>query len=124
MQVRRAEVEFPLLSKDQAESEFGLGTIELTEFPRRRLVTVDLEPTDAQPAVVLSGFEVAFDPSGDGRPLGNLQVEANLSGEPEAVMVDGEPRLRVTVEVIFGLRDWSEDWDDAHEGIVYVSVIA
>lgn len=31
---------------------------------------------------------------------------------------------RVNVDAVFGLRDWSGDWDDRYEGEILVTVIA
>ena len=118
MQVIASEIEFALVAAD--EGGFGLPA---SGFPRSQSTDVDLDPTDATPIAVLRGFDVQFDPDGDGRPLGNLDVRLGVAAT-EDVIVDDVARLRVTVEAVFGLRDWTEEWDDAHGATIYFYVVA
>lgn len=69
-----------------------------------------------QAAAILRGFDVAFSPRDD-HHLGNLEVRLDASIDPLAPQ-------RVNVEAVFGLRDWSGDWDDNYEGEIHFSVIA
>ena len=54
----------------------------------------------------LTGDTVSFPQSTEGRRLGLLQVDLRTS-------VDAE---QVSVDVTYGLRDWSGHWDDAYAG--------
>ncbi len=69
-----------------------------------------------QAAALLRGFDVAFSPRND-HHLGNLEVRLEASIDPLA-------QQRVNVDAIFGLRDWSGDWDDHYEGEILFTVIA
>jgi hypothetical protein len=123
MQVVKSHFEFPERRKDQDGNEFAPGG---NEFPRRVVTTVDLNPTNATPVALLSGFDIAFQPSesaDEGRPLGNLEIRVDVLGTSQ-IMIDSHPMLQVTVEVVFGLRDWSGDWDDEHGGTIFFFVIA
>jgi hypothetical protein len=74
-------------------------------------------PSDVtQATAFLAGFDVAFSPRDD-HHLGNLEVRL------EAAIDSLAPR-RVNVDAIFGLRDWSGDWDDNYEGEIFFTVVA
>jgi hypothetical protein len=123
MQVVPSQVEFSLRRKDQDGNEFDPAG---NEFPRSRVTTVDLNPTNATPVALIRGFDVKFEPSessGEGRPLGNLEMRVDVLSTNQ-IMINNQPMLRVTVEIVFGLRDWSGDWDDEHGGTIYFFVIA
>ena len=49
------------------------------------------------------------------RPLGNLEVRL---GEP----IKDSP-TKYSIPVTFGLRDWSNDWDDRHGAEIQITVI-
>ncbi|MDM5179887.1 hypothetical protein PO883_22095 [Massilia sp. DJPM01] len=96
------------------------GTI---PFNRQRGEGPHLESTEVifptgvtQATALLTGFDAAFSPRND-HHLGNLEVRLETEIDPLA------PR-RVIVHGIFGLRDWSGDWDDNYEGEVFFSVVA
>src|SRR5690349_13656621 len=57
----------------------------------------------------IAGFSTGFSEPSD-RPLGELDIGAVASIDANTV----------TVDVTFGLRDWSEEWDDAYSGVVDV----
>lgn len=69
-----------------------------------------------QAAAFLSGFDVAFS-NNDDHHLGNLEVRLNAEIDPLAPQ-------RVNVDAVYGLRDWSGDWDDRYEGQILVTVVA
>lgn len=69
-----------------------------------------------QAAAFLRGFDVAFSPRDD-HHLGKLEVGLDASIDPLAPQ-------RVNVEVTYGLRDWSNEWDDAYEGEIHFVVVA
>jgi hypothetical protein len=68
-----------------------------------------------QAAAFLKGFDVSFSPRDD-HHLGNLDVRLSAT-------IDSLAPQRVFVDAIFGLRDWSGDWDDHYEGEVLVTVV-
>jgi hypothetical protein len=72
-----------------------------------------------QATAVLTGFDVAFTREGDepDHHLGNLEVRLDAT-------IDSLAPQRVNVDAWFGLRDWSEEWDDPYEGEIFVTVIA
>jgi hypothetical protein len=83
----------------------------------QRASTEVIFPTEVgQATVILTGFDVAFSPRDD-HHLGNLEVR--LESE-----IDQLARRRVNVDAIFGLRDWSGDWDDNYEGEIFFTVVA
>ena len=49
--------------------------------------------------------------------MGRLMVEVRVS-------IDGDDPTRVNATGTFGLRDWSGDWDDNYEGVIYFTVVA
>jgi hypothetical protein len=71
----------------------------------------------AQATAILTGFDVAFSRDDGDHELGNLEVSLESQIDPLAPQ-------RVNVTALFGLRDWSEEWDDFYEGEVFFSVIA
>ncbi len=83
--------------------------------PRRLSTEVVFDTGVTQATAILSGFDVAFSPRND-HHLGRLEVRLESSIDPLA------PR-RVNVAAIFGLRDWSGEWDDDYEGEVFFSVV-
>jgi hypothetical protein len=84
--------------------------------PREETETVRFPGAINHAAAVLRGFDVGFAPRED-RYLGNLDVRLEAT-------VDGDAVGRVMVKAIFGLRDWSNEWDDEYEGKIFFSVIA
>lgn len=68
-----------------------------------------------QAAAFLKGFDVAFSPRDD-HHLGNIEIRIDAT-------IDTLAPQRVFVDVIYGLRDWSGDWDDNYEGEVFVTVV-
>jgi len=74
-------------------------------------VTFVTPPTVA--TALLTGFNVSFSPNDGDHHLGNLDVRLDAA-------VIG-PTVRVTAT--FGLRDWSDDWDDKYEGQIFFAVV-
>ncbi len=68
-----------------------------------------------QAAAFIKGFDVGFSPRKD-HHLGNLEIRADAT-------IDSLASQRVFVDVVYGLRDWSGNWDDNYEGEVFVTVI-
>jgi hypothetical protein len=68
-----------------------------------------------QAVAFLKGFDVGFSPRDD-HHLGNLEIRVDATLDPLAPQ-------RVFVDVVYGLRDWSGDWDDNYEGEVFVTVV-
>lgn len=69
-----------------------------------------------QATAMLRGFDVSFSPRND-HHLGQLDVRLDAS-------IDSLAPQRVNVEVTYGLRDWSNDWDDDYEGVIEFTVVA
>ena len=70
----------------------------------------------AQATAIVRGFDVAFSPRND-HHLGQLEVRLEATIDPLAPQ-------RVNVDVTYGLRDWSNEWDDDYEGEVHFTVVA
>lgn len=83
--------------------------------PRSSRNEVTFSAPVSQAAAFLKGFDVAFSPRND-HHLGNLEVRVDAT-------IDSLAPQRVFVDVVYGLRDWSGDWDDDYEGEVFVTVI-
>ncbi|ATQ77128.1 hypothetical protein CR152_23380 [Massilia violaceinigra] len=86
------------------------------EGPRRESTEVVFPTAVTQATALLIGFDAAFSPRDD-HHFGNLEIRLETEIDPLA------PR-RVNVHAVFGLRDWSGDWDDHYEGEVFFSVVA
>lgn len=69
-----------------------------------------------QAVAILKGFDVGFSPRDD-HHLGNLEIRLEANIDPLAPQ-------RVNIDAVFGLRDWSGDWDDRYEGEIHFTVIA
>lgn len=101
MQIQSASQPFPRLS--------GSG-------PQVVTATVTFPSTVTQATAILTGFIAEFSPRDD-HHLGQLDVQVTVPS-------GGVNGTNVTVNVTFGLRDWSGDWDDNYDGQVFFSVIA
>lgn len=100
--------------------EIRNGSVSFNKFkgsgPRTDTAEVIFSAPVTQAAAILRGFDVAFSPKSD-HHLGKLEV--TLEAE-----IDSLAPQRVNVDVTYGLRDWSNDWDDNYEGEVRFSVVA
>ncbi len=100
--------------------EIQTGTISFNRFkgsgPRTDTGEVIFAGPVTQAAAFLRGFDVAFSPRND-HHLGKLEVGLDAT-------IDTLAPQRVNVEVTYGLRDWSNDWDDNYEGEIHYVVIA
>jgi hypothetical protein len=86
--------------------------------PRELEKEVFLPSPASQVIAMLTGFNAAFSPSDNDHHLGNLEIRVN------AEFIGPAPTTIVKVIATFGLRDWSEEWDDKYEGTVRFAVIA
>jgi hypothetical protein len=76
---------------------------------------VTLPAAVSQATAILTGFDVEFTNHGEGgRPFGMLDIRLDVQG------VNG---ATVSVQVSYGLRDWSRNWDDPFDGTIYFTVI-
>jgi hypothetical protein len=100
--------------------QFKSGSISFSSHkgsgPRTLSTTVNFPNNVTNAVAVLSGFTAGYSEYDGDEHLGNLEIKVD-SGLSETPGV-------VNVTVIFGLRDWSSEWDDAYEGIVYFIVLA
>lgn len=78
--------------------------------------TVNFASSVSQAAAILTGFVVEFS-NGDDHNLGQLDVQVRVPG-------GGISGSSVTVQVTYGLRDWSGTWDDNYDGQVFFTVVA
>ena len=96
------------------------GMVQFNKFrgsgPRTDIQEVIFPGPVTQAAAFLRGFDVAFSPRDD-HHLGKLAVGLEASIDPLAPQ-------RVNVEVTYGLRDWSSEWDDDYEGEIHFVVVA
>ena len=84
--------------------------------PREDSTEVVFPAGVSQATALLTGFDVAFSPRDD-HHLGNLEVRLEAA-------IDALAPRRVNVTAIFGLRDWSGEWDDDYEGEIFFTVVA
>lgn len=96
------------------------GTVRFNRFkgsgPRTDTEEVIFPAPVTQAAAFLRGFDVAFSPRDD-HHLGKLEVGLEARIDPLAPQ-------RVNVDITYGLRDWSSDWDDNYEGEIHFVVVA
>ncbi len=83
--------------------------------PQVMTTTVTFPSTLSQATAILTGFIVQFS-GGNDHHLGQLDVQVT-------VPAGGVNGPTVTVNVTFGLRDWSGTWDDQYDGRIFFSVI-
>ena len=69
----------------------------------------------SQAAAIMTGFNASFSPSDGDHHIGNLDIR---------IRTDAPAGNTVNVNVTFGLRDWSGNWDDKYEGQIFFAVIA
>lgn len=96
------------------------GSISFNKFkgsgPREATREVLFPGALTQATAILRGFDVSFSPRND-HHLGRLNVRLNASIDPLAPQ-------RVNVTATYGLRDWSDEWDDDYEGVILFTVVA
>ncbi len=85
--------------------------------PRIESQNIEFGVPLSQATAILTGFNAAYSPSDGDHHLGNLEIRLDAQIDPGAVG-------RVVVEITFGLRDWSNEWDDKYEGVVNFAVVA
>lgn len=101
MQIRNGEVSFNKFK--------GSG-------PRSARTEVVFDNPVDQATALLRTLDVSFSPRDD-HHLGQLEVGLEATIDPLAPQ-------RVNIDVVYGLRDWSNDWDDNYEGVIQFTVIA
>jgi hypothetical protein len=83
--------------------------------PRSSTTTVTLAQPVIQATAILTGFIAEFS-QGNDHHLGQLDVQVMVP----AGGVNGQ---NVQVQVTYGLRDWSGNWDDQYDGTVFFAVV-
>lgn len=100
--------------------EIRNGTVRFNRFrgsgPRTDTEEIIFSAPVTQAAAFLRGFDISFSPRDD-HHLGKLEVGLDAAIDPLAPQ-------RVNVDVTYGLRDWSSDWDDNYEGEIHFVVVA
>jgi hypothetical protein len=86
--------------------------------PQIASTTVTFGSAVSQATAILTGFLVEFS-GGDGHDhhLGQLDVQVT-------VPAGGISGTTVQVQVTYGLRDWSGNWDDQYDGTINFAVVA
>jgi hypothetical protein len=84
--------------------------------PQISSTSVTFPSAVTQATAILTGFIAEFS-GGNDHHLGQLDVQV-------AVPAGGVNGATVSVNVTFGLRDWSGNWDDQYDGQILFSVIA
>jgi hypothetical protein len=83
--------------------------------PRVQNTAVTLPAAVTQATAILTGFTAEFS-GGNDHHLGRLDIRVS-------VPAGGVAGANVTVQITFGLRDWSGSWDDQYDGQVFFTVI-
>jgi hypothetical protein len=100
--------------------EIQTGTISFNRAkgfgPRTDEAEVVFSGPVTQATAFLRGFDVAFSPRDD-HHFGKLEVGLEAT-------IDTLAPQRVNVDVTYGLRDWSNNWDDNYEGEIRFVVVA
>jgi hypothetical protein len=81
--------------------------------PQSQNLTVQMPGTVSQAVAILTGFDVEY-AHGDDHHLGRLDAELTVGA------INGSA---VAVTVVYGLRDWSGNWDDGYDGTISFAVI-
>ena len=100
MQIATGQVNFPSIS--------GSG-------PQTQSANVTMGANVTKAVAILTGFNVEYSGHND-HHLGLLDVTV-------AVPPGGISGANVTVNVTYGLRDWSGNWDDNYDGTVFFTVV-
>ena len=101
MEIRTTSLLFP-----KAEDEGPLSAQAEIVFPR------DVERVTAG----ITGYTAVFEDEDD-HHFGRLEVEVNAR-------VDADDATKVIVSGAFGLRDWSNEFDDPYSGLIDIAVLA
>jgi hypothetical protein len=83
--------------------------------PQSTTVTVTLPGSVSTAIAILTGFIAEFS-HGDDHHLGQLDIQVQVP--PQGV--NGQ---NVQVQITYGLRDWSGNWDDQYDGTVFFAVV-
>jgi hypothetical protein len=83
--------------------------------PQVTTVTVNMPAAVTQATAILTGFLAEYS-GGNDHHLGQLDIQV-------VVPSGGINGAAVTVNVTYGLRDWSGNWDDQYDGTVFFTVI-
>ncbi len=83
--------------------------------PRSSTATVTLAQPVTQATAILTGFIAEFS-QGNDHHLGQLDIQV-------VVPAGGVNGQNVQVQVTYGLRDWSGNWDDQYDGTVFFAVV-
>ena len=82
--------------------------------PNSTIKNVTMPSAVTQATAILTGFIVEFS-HGDDHHLGQLDVQVQVVGNPSGT--------NVPVQITYGLRDWSGNWDDQYDGTVFFAVV-
>lgn len=82
--------------------------------PRTNTADVTMASAVTSASAILTGFNVQFSSNDGDHHLGNLDVRLATS------ILSG---TSVRVTATFGLRDWSNSWDDRYEGQIFFAVV-
>ncbi len=96
-----------------ATSSINFGRFE-GSGPRVESADVTLASPVSSASALLTGFNVQFSSNDGDHHLGNLDVRL------AADILSG---TEVRVTATFGLRDWSNSWDDRYEGQIFFAVV-
>ena len=83
--------------------------------PQVTTTNVTFGSSVTQATAILTGFLVEYS-GGNDHHLGQLDVQVNI---PQS----GINGATVTVDVTYGLRDWSGNWDDQYDGTINFVVV-
>lgn len=83
--------------------------------PQVMTQTVTFPAPVSTATAILTGFIAEYS-HGDDHHLGQLEVQ--VVAPPQGVSGPN-----VQVQITFGLRDWSDSWDDAYDGTIFFAVV-
>jgi hypothetical protein len=83
--------------------------------PQTATASVNMGANVTKATAILTGFSVEYSNQND-HHLGLLDVQV-------AVPPGGVNGSTVSVNVTYGLRDWSGNWDDSYDGTIFFTVV-
>jgi hypothetical protein len=99
--------------------QIATGTINFPQTtnsgPQTASATVNMGANVTKATAILTGFRVEYS-NGNDHHLGLLDVEV-------AIPPGGISGSNVNVNLTYGLRDWSGNWDDTYDGTLFFTVV-
>jgi len=97
-----------------ATAQHNFGSIS-GSGPQTATAAVSMGASVTKATAILTGFNIEYSGQND-HHLGLLDIEVS-------VPPGGISGSTVNVNISYGLRDWSGNWDDPYDGTIFFSVV-